>query len=1179
MATPQSSNIEPNQTTDELTSIGISSSKKIIRKPAIQKSPGNTQTLLGREYEGYIAMFFILRAVLNKYRFKVGVEIEQARKFDDLVFLREDGNELKSRCMQVKHTISEKKKIDSMSLLTVEDSDYSIVKYFFSYRDMLGDDYFKDITQEDLIVYTNCPLDFESSVGAKMVMCDPLMSFDPIDVKGKKLRDLFERITDKDIVLDVNKNESCRYKFNDKLIQILSSKANEYNVSRLAQALKDWLLGNKNLQQVEHVIKPYWRFLTEEVIDVNEKRFRESFLKVNKKVTSKEAQLFNKKMVEEIDRKNKQNKKKDAGFKVDDLSIEHLNKKLNDIEEFPMWESSKRDFKMSEVIKNKEIEAFLGLFVFAANQPNLAELKEIIKQDIANEQRRKYGNDDFHKEDVGRYVEEILNYFHSEVFDWTGKEVVRKKKKEIQIKYKTHENSRELLEWKAIKFNVQDPVESFMGRDEEIESLCTNICRGETVDKQTNVICGLPGMGKSELVRGYVQKHCSRHENKILWINGGSRESMEDSFRRLAKTLSIATTKSDGTLEDIGRIITEVYRELHPKKCLFVFDDAPNLEMIDPFMPKKEHFEGNLPFVVITSSNTKWEIGFKTELDVLTPENAVRLIETQISVKNILETEQVNRLVKFLNFFPLSIQQIAVYIENVMQNDPQFTIEHLLDSFSKNATEILDTKLLEKNSCYEKTTYTNFIHIIETISGYEVIGDLAVRLLYIMSFMDMNNIETSWLQKIFNRNLGETFQLLIQYSIIRIDSGIINIHGLVQLVTRLMMKRKNLEKSYVVITKIFFDVIHPNGNSMDDFAKNKKLIPHLEVFITHIDEIYESHTSDKEVPCLEALLQMLGKSYDKVREYEKGKAIHMRLHLMALKKHGENHIKTVFASINCALGELIYGNYDVAKSILDKAYGVFLKKYGENHVWTVAVLVSLAKAELKLGNYNVAKFKLEKAYAGGLKYYGENHVATDLVLNILALAELKLRNYDVAKYKFEKVYAALLKEYGEHHIETVRVSMYLALIELELGNYDVAKSKCENVYAAHLKYYGENHVDTALALANLALVELQLGSYEVAKYKFEKAYEVLTKKYGENQIDNLNLLANLAMGEIKLGNHCDAKSKLEKVHAVFILKYGEDHDLTVSVLANLASAELKLGNDDVAKSKFEKVYATHQVSV
>ncbi|XP_077295469.1 uncharacterized protein LOC143917762 [Arctopsyche grandis] len=99
----------------------------------------------GRNYECYIAMLFIMRAVFNKFRFKIGVEIEEARKFDDLVFLREEGKKQTSRCLQAKHNSTGNKKIDSMSLLTGDDSDFSIVKYFFAYKDMVGDDFFRGI--------------------------------------------------------------------------------------------------------------------------------------------------------------------------------------------------------------------------------------------------------------------------------------------------------------------------------------------------------------------------------------------------------------------------------------------------------------------------------------------------------------------------------------------------------------------------------------------------------------------------------------------------------------------------------------------------------------------------------------------------------------------------------------------------------------------------------------------------------------------------------------------------------------------------------------------------------------------------------------------------------------------------------------------------------------------------
>ncbi|XP_077297267.1 uncharacterized protein LOC143918993 [Arctopsyche grandis] len=490
-----------------------------------------TPTKIGEDYEGYLAMLFILRGAINKYRYKVGVQIDQAYKFDDLLFLYERGGKRYSRCLQAKHT-TEKKKIDSMNLLTIEQSDFSLVKYFFSFKDMTREDYFRDITQDQLIVYTNFQLNVDSSIGSKMKLSELWQPFESIKINDKicKLIHLLEQVNDSDNLLDVNKNDSQRYRFNKEFVQMLKSKANEYNITRLAQAFKDWLTGKKVLKDVECFIRPYWKFLTEEVLDATDKKIREDFLQAEKKHLSKEAKIFHKKLLEDMDRKNKQNVKKK--HQNNELTLDILNKMAGKIEEYPTWEVDVH-IRFDDVIKIEEIESFLGLFVMAVCQPNHSELKEIIKADIRQDQYRKYGGDDFYTEDdIDRYVEEIFNHFHADVFKWKDSETDRKKRNNKVTKecYMSDENGKQFLQnqWKEVKFDVRQPVTSFTGRDYELEALHANICRGKTVKSQTRVICGAPGMGKTELIRGYIQKNSRRYENKVLWIDGRSSESIEN---------------------------------------------------------------------------------------------------------------------------------------------------------------------------------------------------------------------------------------------------------------------------------------------------------------------------------------------------------------------------------------------------------------------------------------------------------------------------------------------------------------------------------------------------------------------------------------------------------------------------------------------------------------------------
>ncbi|XP_077295036.1 uncharacterized protein LOC143917407 [Arctopsyche grandis] len=1177
MANPEITNSKQNQLGEISNGLGHSSMpvRKKIEKSTAHDNP-KMQTESGRDYEGHIAMLFILRGAINKYRFKVGVEIQEAHKFDDLVFLyRKEGKKF-GRCLQAKYTTKDNKKIDSMSVLTGEQSDFSIVKYFFSFKDMVREDYFQGIIQEDLIVYTNCPLDKDSAIGPKMVISDAWKYFKSITSISdiKKLKDLLVPITDPDDILDVKKDDSCRYRFDNKLTNILKSKANEYNLTRLAQALKDWLLNNKEIQELENVIRPYWKFLTENVLDVGESKFRESFSLTNKKTMTKETQLFKQKLMDEIDRINK--KKRNKGT----LSVDSLNERMKDIKEFPKWECSNEEFDINNVIKEEEIQVFLKLLVFAVSQLNNAELKDIIKADILEEQRKLYGSDEFYTEDdINRYVEEIFQYFHAEIFKWKDLEVHRKKKniKEMKETYMTDERGKRFLEnqWKDVKFGVQEPLKSFIGRDEELEALLKKIRRGTTMNEQINVICGLPGLGKSELIRRFVKQYSSRFENKILWIDGSSRASIEDSFRELAKTLEI----SNDAFEDIDIIVTNVYKEFLSKKCLFVFDDIQNQDAIKAFMPN-EAGNGNLPFILVTSSNSCWITEQKTDLKVLTQENAIKLIENQANMKESTERKHIERLVQILECFPLAIQQVAAYIMKESENNSQFTIECCIDHFSENAKSILESQLPKSVSSYEKTTYLNFKNIINSISKLENIGEKAFEVLGVMSFMAPNNIDAKWFSKFFKTDLNEIFQILKDYSIIRIESGLLNIHSLVQMITRLMLKQMEKEEHYIVKTilllvQCFLSNSDQIRGSFIELTKKKKLTQHLEACVSYIDEVGKSFSNTKKANYLEKLLWMLRDCYDDLMDPKKEAPVLEKLLQLVKEKHGEEDGRMMVLIKHLARVESNLGNCDSAKALYEKYLMSCILSYGESHLNTAYAFSNLGRVENKLGNYKEGRCYLLIALSVISAHHGEHSVESAVILQMLGNVESNLDNNDKAKIYYTKTLNAFLQKYGEEHVETAAALLNLFGIDIKLGNFVVAKPHVTKALSVFTTHYGDQHIRTTMALTNLGSIESGLGNYTKAKLQYCKALKILKAYFGEQHVSTLDVLINLGSVENELGNYTAAKAHFENILPVFNKLYGERHTKTAVVLLKLGIAESELGNFFTAKNHFESVYAVY----
>ena len=164
----------------------------------------------GNIYQLKILMLFLWRGISQQFSFRLGTEIKEANKFDDLVFEYIEGGKKVYRLLQAKHKLDESKKITVHNLLEQPKGDYSLIKYFFSYQDSKGQDLFKNGTIKDIIICTNIGFNFNDLEKAQIKV---------------------ERIIGKDDILDIESGEKqpVRYRFNQDIAILLKPNLQTYN--------------------------------------------------------------------------------------------------------------------------------------------------------------------------------------------------------------------------------------------------------------------------------------------------------------------------------------------------------------------------------------------------------------------------------------------------------------------------------------------------------------------------------------------------------------------------------------------------------------------------------------------------------------------------------------------------------------------------------------------------------------------------------------------------------------------------------------------------------------------------------------------------------------------------------------------------------------------------------------
>ena len=166
-----------------------------------EKSAGLKNSLHGITFQLKLLVLFFIRGVTADYKFKLGTEIPgMGGKFDDLIFkyeIKQPNEELKTqkvRYLQAKHQqIEETEKIKSADLLSDNNGEFSLPKYFRSYRNDVINGRNKCLPEniQDCIICTNIGFEDEMKLKEKGVELlrlndkDDILTFSKVSSKTK----------------------------------------------------------------------------------------------------------------------------------------------------------------------------------------------------------------------------------------------------------------------------------------------------------------------------------------------------------------------------------------------------------------------------------------------------------------------------------------------------------------------------------------------------------------------------------------------------------------------------------------------------------------------------------------------------------------------------------------------------------------------------------------------------------------------------------------------------------------------------------------------------------------------------------------------------------------------------------------------------------------------------------
>ena len=419
-------------------------------------SSGLKKSLHGNVYQLKLLMLFVRRGLQN-YSFTLATEMDQAEKFDDVVFKYKKTKQepWTYRYLQAKHKLEDSLTITVNDLLIKEESGskgdkkpFSLPKYFLSYCKIKQR--FNDGILKDFIICTNINFDFSGGNASEI-----------------NLKEALEEIKEEEEVLNIPSQKGAqRYRFKrnftgkEKLVKVL---LNTSDLVKLALELASHIVEGKKISLTNEIFKVYHVVLAKEVFNIQTINIKDPETKKTKKSTNgkfKESFIQGSKSLRpEVLKFRQQFIKAVNSFKPKSINNrgEQENKQLSEWEAIskktiPFSGSFGKETNDPELKRalpgqdgsEDEVNAFLEQLVFAVNQPNEVELGEIIAKEIGDELN--LVETDF-----------VANYFQNRMLDWM------KSWKNKKGDFFTTKDSQEFFE------TVKQKVESIIliGNDEE----------------------------------------------------------------------------------------------------------------------------------------------------------------------------------------------------------------------------------------------------------------------------------------------------------------------------------------------------------------------------------------------------------------------------------------------------------------------------------------------------------------------------------------------------------------------------------------------------------------------------------------------------------------------------------------------------------------------------------------
>lgn len=691
----------------------------------------------------------------------------------------------------------------------------------------------------------------------------------------------------------------------------------------------------------------------------------------------------------------------------------------------------------------------------------------------------------------------------------------------------------------------------FVGRADALDALEASLAAPNAV----TVICGLGGIGKTQLACEFVHRYGARFPGGVFWLSFAAPEAVAAEIATCGGEgyLSLRPDFDTLPLERQVRVAQAAWREAVPR--LLVFDNCEDEALLAAWCPTSGGCR-----VLVTSRRARWNAALVTRVLALPPlqrsESIVLLRRYQATVLGATELlagvtsqSELSAIAGALGDLPLALHlagsylaqpfldtDVAGYLDQLrsaplqhlsLQSSacsPTRYDQNLAQTFAVSyerlrpamPLDLLAMRLLARAARFSAGVPLPQALLAATVADdpartsgatpeealARLVGDLGLLELGTGSTLRMHPLVAQFIRSYHDDSSSEAaveravLAEMHQLNENRLPMPMLALQNHLRTVTDAALRRADVQAAELSAVLGWQFVLL---SAMDEAQR------YLEQALAIRERLLgEQHPATADSLGLLGLLHQFQGALTAARPY------HERALTICERTLGQQHPDTGTCQNNLGYLLVHLGMFDTAEHHLRKALTIHRHNFGLKSAYTARVLNNLGYALLRCGEHAAARRYLLLALRIREQVAPGNNPATAQTLNNLGEVYHAQGKYAAARHYHERALAMRNAVFGHGHSHATESMRHIGLLLIAQGEYEAARSQLDQALEQCIASIGEQHIETAWKLDTLGELWFSQDEYSTARGYFERALAVYRASLPTEHRDVLRVQARLA---------------------------------------------------------------------